>query len=65
MRYYGFKKAKNTKIHEYHEAFPPANMLALAALNRNGYSRKLIMMPAATADPITPATFGAMACTIR
>jgi hypothetical protein len=65
MRNYGFKKAKNTKIHEHHEAFDRADLHALAALNKKVYIKKLIMMPAATAEPITPATFGAMACMIR
>ena len=65
MRNYGFKKAKNTKIHEHHEAFHRANMLTLAELNRKVYSRKLIIMPAATAEPIIPATLGAIACMSR
>ena len=65
MRNYGFKKAKNTKIHKHHEAFHRANMLVFSALKRKCYSRKLIIIPAAMAEPIIPATFGAIACMSR
>jgi len=34
MRYYGFKKAKNKKIDEHHEAFHRANMFLAAPLKR-------------------------------
>ena len=39
--------------------------LILQSVIMRNYKRKLIKIPAATAEPITPATFGAIACIKR
>ena len=38
---------------------------ALGSKCKHGYPKKLNNMPAATAEPITPATLGAIACIRR
>lgn len=57
LNWYTFKKKPAAK-----------NRLPLHAYkihNQQHYIRKLISIPADTADPITPATLGAMACMSR
>ena len=41
------------------------NALILSYMCASDYPRKLRRMPAATAEPMTPATFGAIACISR
>ena len=42
-----------------------SGLRCMGAINRKDYPKKLNNMPAATAEPITPATLGAIACIRR